>query len=173
MPKRYTPKDFQWIFNEINQAPDRSAIVVSGAWLESALEAAIEFRLRETENNREKGILFSGEGGLFSTFYAKIWAAYFLKIIGPKARDQIDIIRRIRNVCSHDMNPVSFQNNAEIKSRCMELTMGTLGAPPSPDQRQRFLDTSSFFTANLYMRSSSNDAEIRAAYEGLAPDLDL
>lgn len=46
--------------------------------------------------------------------------AYFLRLIGPVTRRELDIIRTIRNECAHNMNPVSFDTEPTI-SRCRAL----------------------------------------------------
>src|SRR5271156_5953175 len=105
--RRFEPKDYDAVFAELDGENDRAAIAVGGSILEHALEQAILSRLREPQDNDESAKLFS-DVGIFGTFYEKIWAAYFLKIIGPVTRRDIDLVRHIRNVAAHDMNPVSF-----------------------------------------------------------------
>src|SRR5262249_57189938 len=88
--------------------------------VEYAIELAISCRLPEPRDNKEETALFS-DNGIVGIFSKKIWAAYFLKVIGPEARRDIDLIRNIRNQAAHDMNPISFDSTPEIAARCQEL----------------------------------------------------
>src|SRR5258708_2952729 len=106
---RYTPKDIDKIFEELKGQSDRAAISVGGSLVEYALEKCIESRFREPQEKTEQRVLFV-DNGIIGTFYEKIWAAYFLKIIGAITRRDIDLIRKIRNEASHDMNPISFEH---------------------------------------------------------------
>jgi hypothetical protein len=95
-------------------------------------------------------VLFA-ENGILGTLSEKIWAAYFLKIIGPQVRRDIDLIRNIRNQASHDMNPISFENTPEIAARCRELRFAkeaTAEGKEPPDLRGKFIATVHFFTAS-------------------------
>ncbi len=180
MPK-YQPKDFDRIFEEVAGANDRAAISVGGSILEFALEQAIASRLREPqgetakERKKEKGALFSPDKGIFGNFYAKIWGAYFLKVIGPSARNDIDLVRQIRNQASHDMNAISFKESPEIAALCLKLSFPKNSIPAAqtpPDLRGLFVLTVQFFTANLFLRAGDSHAEIKEASAALAPYLD-
>src|ERR1700733_2668157 len=105
---------------ELNSASDRAVISVGGAYVEYALEEAILSRLRVPETETELKMFFHDKG-IIGTFFEKIWIAYFLKVIGPQTRHDLELIRRIRNVAAHDMNPIAFQTTEEIANRCREL----------------------------------------------------
>jgi hypothetical protein len=156
MRKRYEPKDVQAIIDELNGASDRAAISVMAATLESVLERAIESHLRYGAGEKEKAVLFA-EGGLFGSFSQKIWAAYFLNIIGPQRRRDLNLIRLIRNQVSHDMNPVSFETS-EIANRCKELDdlPSTKSDEPSTlprSLRERFMRTAAALMGALMLRA--------------------
>ena len=76
--------------------------------IEHQLEAVIKNSLRPAASNTEAEILFSDKG-LMGSFSEKIWGAYFMRLIGPKTRLDLDIIRKMRNECAHNMNPISFE----------------------------------------------------------------
>ena len=87
--------------------------------------------------------LFEGTGPL-STFAARIELAHVLGLIGAKARRDLSLIRKVRNMFAHEAGQISFDDEASA-SRCGELysdiwqeriaprrkfirvTMGTLG----------------------------------------------
>jgi hypothetical protein len=174
MPRRYEPKDLEIILQEIEAEGDRAAIAVAGSLVDHALEIAISCRLRAPSDNKEENVLFN-DNGILGTFSEKIWAAYFLKIIGPEARRDIDIIRNIRNQAAHDMNAISFDGTPEIAARCRELHFPGEAVEDGKapiDLRRRFLVTAAFFTSNLMLRSSDEGAEIPKMSATLAPSLD-
>jgi hypothetical protein len=172
MAKRHQPEDITKTFQELESENPRAAITVGGSLLEYALEQAILSRLREPQTKTEGEVLFRDKG-ILGTFYEKIWASYFLKIIGPVSRQDIDLIRVIRNEVAHNMNPVSF-DTPEIASRCRELKLANEsigGKIEPPDLRAKFLVTVKFYTANLLMRAGDSNAEIAEAFKSLAPYL--
>jgi len=174
MVKQYDPVDVEQAFAQLAEENDRAVILVGGALLENALEQAILSRLREPQTKAEADVLFS-EGGILKTFSEKIWTAYFLKVIGPSVRRDIDLIRSIRNAAAHDMKPISFDGTAEIASRCRELNAAKETIPGKrtpPNLRDMFTFTVQFFTANLLLRSEDARAEIAEAIKSLAPYLD-
>lgn len=97
-----------------------------------------------------------------------------MRVIGPTVRQDLNIIRRIRNHAAHHMEEFSFAT-PEIANRCRELQMAkeatATGVEPS-DARVRFLVTVEFFTANLLLRSGDHMAEIAEVSRILAPSLD-
>jgi DNA-binding MltR family transcriptional regulator len=174
MVKRYDPVDVQQAFAQLSEENDRAVILVGGALLENALEQAILSRLREPQTKAERDVLFS-ERGILGTFSEKITAAYFLKIIGPSVRRDIDLIRAIRNVAAHDMKVISFNNTPGIASRCSELNAvkdSNPGKAEPPDFRGMFILTVQYFTANLLLRSEDSNSEIAGASEQLVAFLD-
>jgi hypothetical protein len=174
MPKKYQPKDVDKILEELEGQSDRAAISVGGSFVEYALEQCIESRLREPQNETERSFLFA-DRGVIGTFFEKTWMAYFLKLIGPIARRDIDLIRKIRNEAAHNMNPVSFQTSGEISKRCRELEIAKDSIPAKElpqDLRGMFLVAVHMYTVNLLMRSADSNAQIAEAFEHLAPYLD-
>jgi hypothetical protein len=174
MPARYRPKWIEAAFSELDSENDRAVISVGGAYVEYALEEAILSRLRPPADDSESKIFFH-DNGIIGTFFEKIWLAYFLKIIGPITRRDLDLIRKVRNIAAHDLNPISFENTAEISSRCRELIMSADSIPAKKepqDLRGMFILSVRFYTANLLLRSGDSNAEIVEAAAALAPYLD-
>jgi len=156
MRKRYEPKDLDKVFDELENANPRAIITVGGSLLEYAVEKCVESRFREPQTKEESSLLFS-ESGLLGTFSEKILIAYFLKLIGPQTKRDLDLIRLIRNVVAHDMNPVSFDETSEIANRCRELELAKSSIPgmkTPADLKGKFLVTVHFFTGALLLRAS-------------------
>lgn len=156
MPRRYELKDMDLILAQVRGQNARAAITVGASCVAHALEQLLQSRLRSPQTNREKEVLFS-DFGILGSFSEQIWMSYFMNLIGPKTRHDLDILRIIRNVAAHDMNPVSFDDEP-ISSRLSTLTILTRlqpGAPaPEPEEhRFKFLTAVNLYSANLLLRS--------------------
>lgn len=167
---RTVPKDFDTVFAELETASDRATILVAGALLDHALSEVIMTRLREPPTDAGWDELW-GDGGILNTFSQKIMAAYFLKIIGPETRRDFDLIRKLRNMAAHDMNPISFAGTNDITNRVCEIKMSNENTKKL-DFRSQFLIAAKFYVANLLLRASDTNAEIAEATKALAPYLD-
>jgi hypothetical protein len=93
---RHIPKDWEAVFAELDGVNDRAVILVVGSLIDCALAEAIKSRLREPDTDRGWNDLFK-ESGLLQRWSQKTTVAYFLKVIGPIARADIDLLRSIRN----------------------------------------------------------------------------
>jgi hypothetical protein len=170
MAKRYEPGDMDAIFAELNGDSDRAAISVGGSLLEHAIETCIRVQLRNAETNAEDDALVS-DAGIIGTFHRKISLAYFLKIIGPKTRQDFDLIRSIRNEISQNMNPVSFEMPV-IANRCQQLSIAKQTIPEqniSPDLRGIFLFSIRFYLGVLFLKANENVFAVKEALQTLEP----
>lgn len=166
-----TPTNLREALDELKEASDRAAILVGATLVEFALERVIAIRLRAPADDKEKAKLFSRDG-IFETFSEKIWAAYYLKIIGPVTRQNLDLIRRIRNYAAHNPNAANFQATSEIASRCREFQLPDAYNRVS-SEKVKFTLTVCSLATDLMTRSADATAVIATAFENLAPDLDM
>ena len=116
LPER---EDLDRIFAQLEDENDRAAIIVSGVLLETGLETMLSLHLRDPASKTEATYLF-GDNGIATSFSQKIWLAYFMKLIGPSTKRDLDLIRLIRNEAAHRLAPVSFSSSA-IGNRCREI----------------------------------------------------
>src|SRR5262249_50310703 len=150
MPKRRELKDLEGVCAELEHESHRAAIIVGGSLVEYCLEKYLRTKLRVPRNSEEEGILFA-ETGLFGTFSQKIWAAYFMNLIGQITKRDLDLIRLVRNEVAHNVNPVSF-NTPEIASRCKELDLAKNSIPAlknPPDFRGMFKVSAELYASAL------------------------
>jgi hypothetical protein len=94
------------LLSEIDTHNHRAAAVLGGAFVEDALEYAIQRRL-VILTPKELGSMFEYPGPL-SSFGAKIQLGYAIGLYGVIVRKDLDIIRRIRNAFAHAKKPISF-----------------------------------------------------------------
>jgi len=166
---RHIPKDWEAVFAELDGVNDRAVILVVGSLVDYALAEAIKSRLREPDTDRGWNDLFK-ESGPLQTWSQKTTVAYFLKVIGPIARADIDLLRSIRNEAAHDMNPVTFDAE-KIADKVRKLQMGNEHTKQHP-LREQFLVAVRMYIANLILRAGDSRAEIAEASAALAPYLD-
>jgi hypothetical protein len=108
------------------------------------------------------------KSGMFclARFIRRFWRAFYLKIIGRETRREIDLVRKIRNVAAHDMNPISFDESPEIANRCRELRLAmeqTDDDPTKRSLRERFLHTLRLYIIGLTLRASKT-SKLDATY---------
>ena len=127
MATRYEPKDLEAITAQLEHENPRVVIIVGGSLIEYALEELIKSRLREPVTSDDRAKLLS-ETGIVGSFEQKILFAYFMKLIGPTARKDFDLLRRMRNEVAHNINPVSF-DLPTIADRCRELVFAKQSIP--------------------------------------------
>jgi hypothetical protein len=97
-----------------------------------------------------------------------------MKLIGPTARKDLDLIRKIRNEVAHNMNPVSF-DLPTIASRCRELVFAKETIPGQqtpPDLRGKFLVTVQVYVGILMLRAADYMPQLQEALEPLKKYLD-
>src|SRR6266481_40126 len=121
----------------------------------------IRSKLREPESSQQEEALFS-DTGIFGSFRQKIWTAYFLKWIGPLTRRDLDLVRSIRNIVAHNMNPVSF-DTPEIANRCSELFVAKNSVPAQQrptDLRGMLMLGVKFYTGALLLKTLEHKQDV-------------
>jgi hypothetical protein len=100
---------------------DRSVAILLGTTVENALQSSIERAIRIDERGQKD--LFTYDGPL-GTFTAKIKMANALRIFGDETRDNLDLIRNIRNTFAHAKVPINFDTR-QVKNACALLQIPT------------------------------------------------
>lgn len=129
--------------NEIHLGSDRAAAILVAAALEPYLECLILGHLPNLDEGTSAAL--TREGGALATFSNKIYLAYAMGLIDEITRDDLNIIRDIRNTFAHAMGHVSFAN-PEIQQECNKLKTDAVYKKPylgsdqsAPPERQRYL----------------------------------
>jgi DNA-binding MltR family transcriptional regulator len=104
-------------------AADRSVIIMACSHIEQYLLLGLCTRFRRTPGSGEMEELFEGYGPL-STFAARIAISDILGLLTSDMRHDLNIMKKIRNVCAHSNGPVSFDDQ-EIASRCQSFKLYT------------------------------------------------
>jgi hypothetical protein len=96
---------------------ERGIPIVAASILEQTLEAALLSRMPHL-TTREKEQLFGPNGDpLLATFSAKTRLSYALRVINKETRDDLDLIRYIRNAFAHIHGHIDF-DTPEIIDAC-------------------------------------------------------
>ncbi len=93
------------------------SLVLSAA-IEQALEIAISTHFVVSDDAAQA--LFNDQNGPLSTFAAKTKIAYALGVFDAPVRDELDLIRYIRNAFAHSKEPLTFESTL-IADACAEL----------------------------------------------------
>jgi hypothetical protein len=101
------------------QTEGRATALVLGAILEQSLETAIMSHCIALDEKEQRKLFSGGEDGPMN-FAVKIRLAFALGIYGEKSRDQLDIIRNIRNVFAHDKGHLHFDDGI-VAELCNQL----------------------------------------------------
>lgn len=111
--------------------------------------------------------LFSfDDGGLLSAFGSRITLAYTLGEFGRITRNDLQAIKRVRNIFAHTAERVRF-NDDDIRDICFELkTLKVLGAGLPSSPRMRYVKTCSEIATRL-LAVISDDPALASLYEPL------
>jgi hypothetical protein len=136
-----TVNDFSDYNHEIGlKENDRGAAILLGTNLENALQSAIERAIRLDHTRR--GDLFGFDRPLGS-FAAKIRIAHALHIFGEETRNNLELIRNMRNAFAHARLAISFETT-QILIACnllsIPITLSSLGLlEPYPLEAPQYL----------------------------------
>jgi DNA-binding MltR family transcriptional regulator len=115
-----TDDDALNVKSKLHLMTDRSLAIITSSWVERALEQAIIPFFPKMDAYTFKK-LASSEGPL-SSFFAKIHLAFALGLLDKRCRDNLDIIRRIRNAFAHAPKAISFSTPLVAKE-CQKLVL--------------------------------------------------
>jgi hypothetical protein len=106
------PEKDRAIFDEIHRMDDRAAAIISCGYLERSLEAAVRSKLKDDKKILNK--FLRGMGPL-ATLSAKIDMAFLLDLYDDDYLKCLHSVREIRNLFSHDPNPLHFSAPEIVK----------------------------------------------------------
>lgn len=129
---------------------DRAIVLITGAVLDQALEAAILQKLPGIKKGNE-AYVFSDDGAPLRDFDSKIRVGFGLGIYGEGARSDLSLIRSIRNTFAHSRLQLSFESQ-EVIAACAHFTLPARKPSfvrPSLDAREVFIQTGGAYATYL------------------------
>jgi len=118
---RATPSvaDLPLIEGELYGANDRATAVMLGSVLEAALESFLKRKTRGALNADDTRILYEYRGPL-GDFSGKTLIGYAFNLFGPETKNDLELIRIMRNGFAHSRVHFDFENN-DVSSICTQL----------------------------------------------------
>ena len=112
LKKGLTPEILGGLIFQLWRGSDRTIALVGRSLADDGLQRCMIRRMNHLEPKEIKA-LFSGFGPL-STFSAKIMTAYATNIIDKEIRDDLDVLREIRNAFAHNYGHISLDTKEII-----------------------------------------------------------
>lgn len=109
---------------EIAKSTDRACAIIGGAYVEQKLfDCLRQYFVRDAD-----ALEAARTRGMLKDFAMKIDAAYLTGFISAEFRDDLHIIRRVRNRFAHDLAEASFreQQIADWVSNIKKVNVGTM-----------------------------------------------
>jgi DNA-binding MltR family transcriptional regulator len=103
----------------LREESDRGCALVATAWIDDSLTELV--RSRFVDDRAAADELLDGDTPL-ATFSAKIKLLYCMGVINKEVKNDLDIIRAIRNLFAHDRDRLGF-DTPTIKDRCRNLSV--------------------------------------------------
>jgi DNA-binding MltR family transcriptional regulator len=129
-------------FDEFNSESDRAAAILGAAYLDELLGQLLTNFLIVDKASIEELISPSKPYAPLSAFAARITMAYCLGFISTSARDDLRIIKNIRNSFAHQLHGISF-TTTEVERLCNRLRTGRSiiaeKAPALDSSRYRYI----------------------------------
>ena len=116
--------------HSLRKETDRGCALMAAEFLSSELGGLL--RRRFVDDGKACDAVLEDGNGPLGTFSSRIEFAYLLGLIGPEARRELNLVRRIRNEFAHDYKPLDF-NAERIANRCRELRLHVV----VPDEKPR------------------------------------
>lgn len=126
--------EFDKLFT-FNEKDDRNIVIMGSSFLEMALDHVLRAFLPGDDNEVEK--LFNSGNGALATFNSKISMVYALGLMDKIVKDDLHLIRKIRNEFAHNL-VVSFDDK-KIADWCKSLKWHrvVMFREPPPDATNR------------------------------------
>ena len=124
------PSNWDELFqNAVAAESDRAAVILSAAFLDSALELLLKAFLVPCAASTDP--LFDSVSAPFGDFSGRIEAAYRLGLIEPTFARALHLIRKIRNDFAHNITGCTFADSSVMSrltelAKCMELSKADL-----------------------------------------------
>lgn len=142
LQETFAELDFEAFYSMLFDTSDWQMVLVASTFLDRVLEFAIGRAFKNELTPAEQAEIFSGYGPLAS-FSARITIAYALGAMSTEARNDLRIIKSIRNEAAHRMTQFSLQEGV-LKQYCDSLKLtGAVDDLFSDDERLKSIDASS------------------------------
>jgi DNA-binding MltR family transcriptional regulator len=94
--------------NELTNSSPRATVIVGAAAIDSLLEQLLESKI--VKNKKVAEAFFSAPNAPLGSFSARIKAVYLLGLVSVKTYQDLESLRKIRNMFAHDIFDCDFDN---------------------------------------------------------------
>ena len=142
--KKHTKKELDLIDQLVSKTEirtgrsDRAVAILIAIQLEEALRRTLVEWLRPLKKPEYKDLF--GPGQPLSSFSNRIRMCYAMGILGTQTRDELNVIREVRNAFAHSGKEITF-DTPEVKNACAFLKSASWlrGVPPRTSRRGKKL----------------------------------
>jgi hypothetical protein len=114
---------------------DRAAAILAAALVETSLIGPVALATRNEARIKK---LFWKPFARWNTFEKRIKEAECVRLIGPQTKNNLDIIRLVRNAFAHSLSEIDF-TTPEVERACsLKLIRPELLAAPEPTRQARY-----------------------------------
>jgi DNA-binding MltR family transcriptional regulator len=121
------------VLMEIDKESDRSVVLVSASFLDDLLKSRLGLVFSKG-NKAAREALFDFNGP-FGSFSSRIETLFCLGLLDKTSRDDLHVIRKLRNYCAHNWSNFAFGD--EVQSQFVSRMKNFLALPPDGDDRER------------------------------------
>jgi mannitol operon repressor len=154
-------KDLQGFLQEFQNESSRAAVILGASFLDAQLRQILANFMIDPENAVDELL---GDEDIherpLSTFSARIKAAYCLGLISKNERDDLNLIRRIRNRFAHRLHDLTFDDK-KIIGWCNSLKAPSMLPSALPTHRERFVVSIALLLGSLRTRAGNAEQERR------------
>lgn len=159
-------EDYQGFLKEFQNESPRAAVIVGAAFLDAQLRKLLANFLIDQKKAVDE--LLGNEDKPdrpLSAFSARIRAAYCLGLISKDERDDLHIIKRVRNRFAHRLHDLSFDDK-EIVNWCNSLQIPKKLSMAIDSHRDLFVIAVSMLSNQLALRALKAAKEQRVVLRG-------
>jgi DNA-binding MltR family transcriptional regulator len=160
-PPGIVPLSEDWV-GEFTGYSDRVCALIGGEILSQRVESLLRAFLIVEKKPVEELLALNG----MNSFYAKIHLAFCLGLLTPLERQDLNIVRGIRNDFAHLKTARRF-SDAKVRGWCQQLELGkqvAAGALTPVDDRSRFTMTIIWLASDLTRRAQTLSARRRKVW---------
>lgn len=136
--------------NELDKESDRGCILMATSFLDYELQSFFKYYLFGSKKMLDE--MLSGQGSL-ATFSSRIKLAYSLGLISKVTMDDLNVIRKIRNNCGHNYEPVTFEDET-IKQQVYSLKSSIYAGNTKVNPRKLFINNIYFLLNEIQGRKA-------------------
>lgn len=145
---------FSDFLDEFQKESDRGAVLVGAALLDSRLERILRSHFIQGKHAND---LLDGANAPLGTFSSRIKCCFSLGLMTAHERQELEIIRSIRNLFAHQEHGLNFEDT-RVKGLCSSFSPRQPKGSGPVTNRQMFINAVIFNSLQLWYRPEHAEA---------------